>query len=189
MSLNTMTETISSESDSEFDSLKTEENFDYRIIEIINEILLVIIETNINDKNYNNIIKKQKNIIFNQNNNIPKISIKEYLIRIKNYSELEDNTLIIGLIYIDRLCEISNIQLTMFNIHRILFTAILLAIKYNEDNIYNLDFYAKIAGVTKKELKKLEYFFLDYVDFNLYIDINIFNQYKKYVNNFKLKNL
>lgn len=48
----------------------------------------------------------------------PSISILGYFERIVKYSHIEDSTIIISLIFIDRLCEISNIQLNKHNIHR-----------------------------------------------------------------------
>ena len=52
---------------------------------------------------------------------VPQISIYDYLIRIKTYSQLEDNTFIMPLILIDRFIQRSKIPLSYYNIHRILF--------------------------------------------------------------------
>jgi hypothetical protein len=48
----------------------------------------------------------------------PAITIEAYLERILKYSHIEESTLILSLIYIDRVCDINNIQMTNFNIHR-----------------------------------------------------------------------
>ena len=122
-----------------------------RLIENINLILLSIIGENKYLKNYKEEIAKQKKLVF-YSSDIPTISIKDYLYRIQSLSKVEDNTLILALIYIDKIYEKTSIILTEFNIHRILFTSILIAIKYNEDIFYENNFYAKIAGVTVKEL-------------------------------------
>ena len=108
---------------------------------------------------------------------IPKISIEDYLNRIQKYSDLEDSTLVIALIYIDRLLENRNIILSKYNVYRILLTAVLLAIKYNEDEIYDNSFFAKIFGVTIKELNKLENEFLDLIEFKLFISRKTFQLY------------
>ena len=108
---------------------------------------------------------------------IPKISIEDYLNRIQKYSDLEDSTLVIALIYIDRLLENRNIILSKYNVYRILLTAVLLAIKYNEDEIYDNSFFAKIFGVTIKELNKLENEFLDLIEFKLFISRKTFKLY------------
>ena len=113
--------------------------------------------------------------------NKPSLSIKDYLYRIQSYTEAEDNTLIISLIYIDRLSEISSIVLTPYNVHRILFVSILLAIKYNEDICFGFDFYAKIAGIPIKQLKILERDFVNLIKFKFFIDKDEFENYKLYI--------
>jgi hypothetical protein len=50
----------------------------------------------------------------------PSITIEAYLDRIIKYSKIEDSTLILALIYIDRICDQNNLQMTIYNIHRYL---------------------------------------------------------------------
>ena len=110
----------------------------------------------------------------------PNITIYDYINRIITYTEIEENTLICSLIYIDKLEQKK--QVTKFNVHRIFFSAILSSIKYNEDEYFNNEYYAKVAGVTINELNKMEYDFLVLLDFNLYIEPNTFNDYKMLLN-------
>lgn len=49
---------------------------------------------------------------------IPSISIKSFFERIVKYSQIENNTLIIALIYIDRICDRKNLKITYINVHR-----------------------------------------------------------------------
>lgn len=48
----------------------------------------------------------------------PSIGVFSYLERIQKYSKLEDSTLIVALIYIDRLCYFNEFKLNVSNIHR-----------------------------------------------------------------------
>ena len=148
----------------------------------INLIFKVILEENKKLKNYRDKIMSQKNMPF-YSNYIPSISTKNYLFRIVKYTEVEDNTIIIALIYIDRICEISKIILTPYNIHKIIFTAILLAIKYNEDRIFNFEYYSKVAGVSIKEMQILEKYFSILVRFKFFVSKEIFEKYKLYIDN------
>ena len=161
---------------------KEELNLDLDLIEAISQTLTTILEDNKKLNNYKEIVKNQSKMVFSATT-IPSITIKEYLIRIQTYSHIEKSTMILSLIYIDRLCEIADITLTFYNIHRILFAAVLMAIKYNEDNYYDNNFYAEIAGVKSKELKMIEYTFLDMVDFKMFIDDETFEKYKLYLEN------
>ena len=106
------------------------------------------------------------------------------LIRIQTYSEIEKSTLIISLILIDHICKNTKLILTYYNIHRILFGAILIAIKYNEDKFYDNKFYSDIAGVKLKELKLIEYTFLELNNFNVFVNDIEYEQYRKYLEEF-----
>ena len=156
------------------------ENYDSYNSKITNGIINILkklLKKNKNLKNYSKILKEQENRIFNSKK-IPDISLINYLERIRKYSEIENNTLIISLIYIDRLLQNSNLILTPFNIHRILFTSILISLKYNEDLIFEFSYYSQIAGISINELKIYESEFLKIIDFILYIDKNEFDKYK-----------
>ena len=161
-----------------------QENNDIKNINLINSIsktLNTILEQNKKLKNYKEILKKQISMYFSANT-IPNISIKDYLIRIQNYCEMERGTLILSLILIDKMCRKSGIILTHYNIHRILFSSVLVSIKYNEDSYFDNNFYSQIAGVKPDELKLLEYTFLEYNDFNIYVEDIEYEQYEKYLN-------
>ena len=150
------------------------------LINAISKTLTTILENNEKLKNYREILKKQSKMFFSANS-IPNISIKDYLIRIQNYSGIEKSTLILSLILIDRICKKSNIVLTIYNIHRVLFSSVIISIKYNEDSYYDNTFYAQIAGIKPNELKLLEYKFLELNDFNVYVKDIDYEQYEKYL--------
>lgn len=113
---------------------------------------------------------------------IPNISLYDYIIRILNYTEIEENTIISSLIYIDMFDKKK--QITKFNVHRIFFCSILISLKYNEDIIYKNEYYSQVAGISLNELNTIEYEFISLLNFNLYIDYNLFNDYKQlFLNN------
>ena len=125
-------------------------------------------------------VLSQQKMSFNTNN-IPNITIQKYLERIFKYTEAEESTFIIALIYIDRINQISNIIITPYNIHRIIFISVLLAIKYNEDITFDFDYYAQVAGISIDELKSLEIEFVCLVKFKLYINKEQFDNYKSFL--------
>ena len=154
---------------------------DNSLIDKISSVLESLINENKNLENYKESMKKQKNSIF-FSTEIPEISVLDYLYRIQNFSDAEDNTFILALIYIDKICETASIVLSENNIHRILFMSILTAIKYNEDLYYDNEYYAKIAGISAKELQKMELEYLKLIKFELYINKSKFDKYKNYIN-------
>ena len=158
----------------------------YNLLRAMSVTLTSILDSNKNLENYSEILNKQSRMVFSSNI-IPNISLQDYLIRIQTYSNVEKSTLIISLMYIDRLCNKANITLTYYNIHRILFSAILLSIKYNEDNFYDNKYYAQIAGVKTKELKTLEYNFAKMINCTFYISKEDYEKYQIYLDNFKFE--
>lgn len=101
---------------------KSPNNFQYTaidkelIVKSINSILDEIVNENM-DKSKAKIRESQKNNSFYAKK-IPSIPVISYIERILKYSKMEEATLIVMLIYIDRLCENNNFLLTENNIHR-----------------------------------------------------------------------
>ena len=149
----------------------------YKIALSISNILEKYINTpnNIKKKRYSKEISSLD--IFN-NDEIPEVSIYKYLERIILYTNIEENTLVSSLIYIDRLC-IKNVPVNKFTIHKLLFTCILIALKVNEDCFYKNNYYSEISGIPLKELNLLEYNLLVLLDFQTCISLEVFNEYKK----------
>ena len=143
----------------------------------LNLILEMVIEENNKLPNYHDLLNKQRNMVFTSKY-IPSINLKKYLERILNYTEAEESTFIIALIYIDRIGNFSNVILTPYNVHKLFFVSVLMAIKYNEDIIYNFNYYSLISGIPINELQQLEIEFLILLKFKLYINKTEFNNYK-----------
>ena len=112
------------------------------------------------------------------------VKLKYFFGRIKKYTKIEKSTLIMILIYADRMCTTSGIILNPHNIHRIILGCLLLAIKYNEDVYFTNEHYAKVGGISLEELNYLEYFSFQLLDFNLYISEDIYQKYLKYISNY-----
>ena len=150
--------------------------------ELINDELKgkILFISSLFEKLIENNTSKLNNSIFNlkifENEEIPTISINKYIERILKYTNCEENTLILSLIYLDKIC-LKNINLTVYNIHKFVFSSILISIKFNEDKIYKNDYYAYIAGVSLKELNLMEDNFLQILDYQVFVNKNIFNKY------------
>ena len=175
-------ETENVEDDSEIDIISYEEVDEANqlvknpplLLESISSTLEKLIEET--SKKYYGIKKVNPTSIFNSTIP-PQISVFNYLTRIAKYTNVEQSTLIISIIYIDRLCQ-KNYFINEHNIHKLLFTSILIAIKYQEDDYYKLHYYAQIAGVSLKDLIKMERDFLSLLDFSLFINEDLFEKYK-----------
>ncbi len=87
------------------------------IVKALNKILKEIIEENSEESSNLPILEMQKKMAFNAKKP-PAITIQAYLERIIRYTHLEESSLILALIYIDRVCDTQDLILSEFNIHR-----------------------------------------------------------------------
>ncbi len=141
-------------------------------IELISDLFNNICEENKKKNEKNNRLIK-----YFISNNIPSISIKDYLFRLIKLTQINLSTIILILIYIDRICNINHIFLTYYNIHKLILSSFIVANKYNEDYYYSMIFYSKLGGVTIGELNLLESKFLLLIRYNLYVHVNLYEKY------------
>ena len=99
--------------------------------------------------------------------NIPVLSLNKYLIRIMKYTECENNTLIVGYLYVMKLIQKENFVLGINNVYRLLLGAIVLAKKFMEDIKYDNSYYCNIGGISNQELNLIEYSLFKRIDFGL----------------------
>ena len=142
------------------------------LLKEIDNTLTQIISEKKNSKNQNDIFSHGR---------VPKIPLFDYLLRIQKYTRIDNSTIIMALIYIDRVCIRKGLTLTNYNIHRLLFTSILISIKFNEDIIYDNLLYSKIGGVPVAELNKLEHEFLKMIGFSLFVSEEVYKKYYTYL--------
>lgn len=109
----------------------------------------------------------------------PKIGISDYIKRIVNLSEMEESTFIYGFVLLDAFCNSNNIGLTKFNVYRLTLSALIVALKMNEDYILKSNHYAKIGGLKPEILCELELSFVCGIDFKLNLTIETYESYKK----------
>ena len=114
----------------------------------------------------------------------PSISIHNFIKRFIKYTNLEKSTLIMSLIFLDRYTELTQIKINILNIHRLLITSIITAIKFNEDDYFENSYYAKIGGISAKECNFLELGYVKGVEYNLYVPEDVYEKYDKYLSKF-----
>ena len=145
---------------------------------IFAQILLHILSENKKSKDYYNKINLNLDGHFTFKMR-PSISLFDFLQRILKYIRIEFSTLIIAMIYIDRICK-EKVFLNEYNIHRIMLIAIYIAYIYNEDRVFDNNYLALVSGLSKEEMLTLEEDFLDLIEFNLFVSEDTFEKYKKY---------
>ena len=155
-----------------------EEKSSSGLLKVISEVLTVFCEQSKFNKDENLFLVKS----FTTKKR-PSISIYDFLKRLYKYSKVSENILILVLIYIDRLCRNRKICLNYFNIHKLIIASFVTAIKFNSDEYYSLEFYAKLGGISQKEIVSLEYEFIALLDFNLFVEEKLFYKYNNNLRN------
>ena len=145
-------------------------------IQIISELLLNICEENKQK------IEKAVNKKIQIPKNISKNSLRNFIIKLAKYVKIHDSTMILALIYIDRMCKSNKITIIYNNIFQLVLTSLLIAIKYNEEKNFSFKYFASLGGITASELKILEKKFLYLINYNLYVDQKLFEKYNEDIN-------
>ena len=153
---------------------KFENNYK-RLINLLSNIIGNTIEKSVKYE------QKLNQIELNKSFEEPKISITKYIRRIIKHSNPEPSTLILAVIYFDRICNNGKINLCYSNVYKLILISLVLAIKYNEEYFESNEFYGKVGGLTIKSINKLEIYTLKVLKFNLYVKEEI---YETYVNQF-----
>ena len=150
------------------------------IIKNISELLENICDENTKNFKENN-PGENLNIKPFLSKNIPQISIKDYLERLYKHTKINCSTIILILIYIDRICNIQKFKLTYFNIHKLILGSMIIANKFNEDEQYTTKFYSKLGGLPIAEIAFLEYNFFFLLNFNLFVKDELYKKYSDYI--------
>ena len=156
-------------------SIQNEFNIDF----IFSKYLLNILSINKKSPDYYEKIKANKDFHFTILMK-PGISLLDYLKRITHFLKLDFSTLIIAMIYIDRICK-EKVFLNEFNIHRIMIIAIYIAYIYNEDKKYDNNYLSLVSGMSKDEIITLEEDFLELIEFKLFVNDEIYFLYQDYI--------
>ncbi|KAJ4847630.1 Cyclin-U4-1 [Turnera subulata] len=112
----------------------------------------------------------------------PTISIQSYLERIFKYANCSPSCFIVAYVYLDRFAQRQpSLPINSFNVHRLLITSVLVAVKFMDDIYYNNAYYAKVGGISTMEMNYLEVDFLFGLGFNLNVTPNTFHTYCAYL--------
>ena len=137
------------------------EESDRNLIESISQLIEEKIQKNRKKK-----IKIKKDCFFS--NTLPKISINEYLIRIVKYTKINISTLILSIASITSLMRKNKNAICYNNIYKLIITSCLLNSKFYEDSTHSSNFFAKVGGISIKELNYLEMEFYIKCNFSLF---------------------
>lgn len=105
----------------------------------------------------------------------PRISLERFLYRFQQSNLIQQETLIVALVYLARAQE-QGCAVNSMTIHRLMLISLVLASKYLDDIHLNNKDWADLAGVTLLELNKLERIFCNRIEFRLSVSDDAFEE-------------
>ncbi|CAA2983208.1 cyclin-U4-1-like [Olea europaea subsp. europaea] len=112
----------------------------------------------------------------------PSISIQSYMERIFKYANCSPSCYIVAYVYLDRFTQRQpTLPINFFNVHRLLITSVMVAVKFMDDVYYNNACYAKVGGISTTEMNFLEVDFLFGLGFHLNVTPTTFYKYCSYL--------
>ena len=103
------------------------------------------------------------------------MSVEDYLIRLSKYGNVGGEVFVLMLIFLQRLIKHTSLLVHSFVVHRMIFTAFVLATKYHEEDLYTNSHYSQIGGIVRGELARLELFFVKATKFELFVSRDEFD--------------
>ena len=155
-------------------------NLKNQIITAIALNLKDLIEEN---KQNNNFLWKDNIFYLDQ---IPPISLEDYIRHLVKYTSMNISTLILSIIYIDQFCEKFKYVLSLNNIYRLLLISVFISLKFNEDIMVDAKTYSNIAGVSLEDLKMLELQMCTALNFEFFVKSEYYQQYFAYFSKYSV---
>ncbi|KAL6131790.1 PREDICTED: cyclin-U4-1-like [Fragaria vesca subsp. vesca] len=112
----------------------------------------------------------------------PTISIQSYLERIFKYADCSPSCFVVAYVYLDRFTQRQKaLPINSFNVHRLLITSVMVSAKFMDDISYNNAYFARVGGISTKEMNLLEMDFLFGLGFELNVTPENFITYCSYL--------
>merc|ERR1719384_2999060 len=109
----------------------------------------------------------------------PKVSVLDEFTRLKKCFRCSNESLVLALVYIDRIVEgMPELAAGTSELRGVFVVAIMLAIKFLDDNYHHNTYYASISGIPPMELNTLESLFLKLLNWELYVHAEEYDLYR-----------
>ena len=109
---------------------------------------------------------------------VPGIAMQDYVTRMIEYGKITHSTVLIAIIYLDRLLVNNTVSITTWTAHRIFLAAVVLASKYHNDDYYNNGHMSAVGGVQLRELNAMELSLVSSLNFSLWVSPQMFSKYE-----------
>lgn len=108
-------------------------------------------------------------------------SLESYISRLVSYTHCSRSVFVNALVYLDRIKKTDpRLAISEMNVHRVLITAVVLSVKFLEDELYRNSYFAKVGGIqTVQEFNRLERTFLEAIGWAVHVENAEYAQYER----------
>eukprot|EP00177_Eucheuma_denticulatum_P008451 GFKZ01015367.1.p1 GENE.GFKZ01015367.1~~GFKZ01015367.1.p1 ORF type:complete len:335 (+),score=65.08 GFKZ01015367.1:958-1962(+) len=107
-------------------------------------------------------------------------ALEFYMRRLVQYVHASHAAFVTMFVYLDRVQKACRaLVASEMNCHRLVFTCLVLAVKYLEDEVHSNVYYAKVGGLTAEEMNALEVKLLEVLDWNLSVSPEVYAGYEE----------
>lgn len=146
-----------------------------QIVPIIADALTSVVQQH---QVYAKTVARDERFAHYETNTVPGILIEDYVHRIAEYTYISPTTLVVTLIFLDRLCDrYPSLLVTQLNVFKLFFVAARVASKVNDLRTLNNKHFASVGGISNKHLNELEARFLIDLRFDLFVSPRDFMVY------------
>lgn len=175
---------LRSEKDIQADVSNSFEAGQYGTMFWTNELLVQVLSNEIEDLIYSNddgnvVIDAGEFQMFYSSFKQP-FELDFYMGRLVQYVNCSVAVFVTMFVYLDRVQEKCKALITSdMNCHRLVFTCLVLAVKYLEDEVHSNAYYARVGGLTADEMNNLEVKLLKVLDWNLNVTPETYSSYEE----------
>lgn len=107
------------------------------------------------------------------------ISLSAYINRLSQFLTLSNEHFLVALKYFERIIRRNHYRKFKLSLHKLFFLCLMAADKYLEDDVYSNAYYAQVAGIKCGDLFEMEIEFYESIGFELYIDDQELEYFRK----------
>jgi len=113
---------------------------------------------------------------------VPEMNIQDYFKRIQRYFFCSNECYVVALVYLDRVGKIDpSMTVCAPNVHRLLVIVVMVAAKFHDDLFHSNAYYAKVGGLSLKEVNVLEAKLLTLLGWKTYVEPEEYQLYHNLV--------
>lgn len=101
--------------------------------------------------------------------------------RLQTYFLCSNECFLLAMIYVDRIVVGGEVSLSPYNVHRLVLIALMTATKFFDDVYFSNSFYARVGGLSNKEINVLEGYFLRILKYHLFVSTQEFQAYHRHI--------